>query len=79
QLCYFSIYYKLSQLYSFLPFIKRNFSTHSFISTWISENSGFDEVKTNNGKWGEISLHNLYDVDGFIGYMNKYNPSETFY
>jgi hypothetical protein len=48
-------------------------------STWISENSGFDEVKTNNGKWGEISLHNLYDIDGFIGYMNKYNPSETFY
>jgi hypothetical protein len=48
-------------------------------STWISENSGFDEVKTNNGKWGEVSLHNLYDVDGFIGYMNKYNPSETFY
>ncbi|SKB81779.1 hypothetical protein [Maribacter arcticus] len=48
-------------------------------STWISENSGFDEVKTNNGKWSEISLHNLYDVEGFIGYMNKYNPSETFY
>jgi len=47
--------------------------------TWISENSGFDEVKENKGKWGEISLHNLYDVDGFIGYMNKDNPSETLY
>lgn len=48
-------------------------------STWVSENSGLDEVKENKGKWGEISVHNLYDVDGFIGYMNKNNPSETLY
>lgn len=49
-------------------------------STWISENSGFDEVKMNNGKWGEVRIHNLYDIDRFKKYyMDKYNPSETYY
>jgi hypothetical protein len=48
-------------------------------NTWVSQNSDFDEIKENNGKWGEISLHNLYDVDGFIGYMNKVNPSESLF
>jgi len=41
--------------------------------------SGLDEVKINNGKWGEIHIHPLWNEDGFRGYMNKHELTKTLY
>ena len=46
---------------------------------WESEKSGLDEVKINNGKWGEIHTHNIWDEVGFKGYMNKHELIKTLY
>jgi hypothetical protein len=47
---------------------------------WIIVKDGLHDIKINKGRWGEIRLHDLYDVEGFEkGYMSKFNPSETFY
>jgi hypothetical protein len=46
---------------------------------WEVDKSGLDEVKINNGKWGEIHTHNLYNEVGFMGYMNKYELTKTLY
>ena len=40
-------------------------------NVWNTKNDGLEEVKINNGKWGEIHTHNLWDEIGFKGYMNK--------
>ena len=46
---------------------------------WIEEKDGLEEVKINNGKWGEIHTHNLWDEIGFKGYMNKNELTKTLY
>ena len=46
---------------------------------WNTKNGGLEEVKINNGKWGEIHTHNLWDEIGFIGYMNKNELTKTLY
>ena len=46
---------------------------------WEVDKSGLEEVKINNGKWGEIHTHNLYNEVGFMGYMNKYELTKTLY
>ena len=46
---------------------------------WESDKSGLDEVKINNGIWGEIHTHNIWDEKGFKGYMNKYELIKTLY
>ena len=46
---------------------------------WESENSGLDEIKINNGKWGEIHTHNIWDELRFKGYMNKHKQLKTLY
>ena len=46
---------------------------------WNTKNDGLEEVKINNGKWGEIHTHNLWDEIGFKGYMNKNELTKTLY
>jgi len=46
---------------------------------WESENSGLDEIKINNGKWGEVHTHNIWDELRFKGYMNKHKQLKTLY
>ena len=46
---------------------------------WEVDDSGLDEVKINNGKWGEIHTHPIWDEVGFKGYMNKHELSKTLY
>ena len=48
-------------------------------NTWKVNKSGLDEVKINNGKWGEIHTHPLWNEDGFRGYMNKHELTKTLY
>ena len=46
---------------------------------WNTKNDGLEEVKINNGKWGEIHTHHLWDEIGFRGYMNKNELTKTLY
>ena len=46
---------------------------------WTIDESGLDTIKMNNGKWGEIHTHNIYDKEGFQQYMNKFSPVKTLY
>lgn len=46
-------------------------------NTWVNEKKGLDEVKINDGKWGEVHTHNIYDENRFIGYMNKHELTKT--
>ena len=48
-------------------------------NVWNTKNDGLEEVKINNGKWGEIHTHNLWDEIGFKGYMNKNELTKTLY
>ena len=48
-------------------------------NTWEVDKSGLDEVKINNGKWGEIHTHHLWDENGFNRYMNKHELTKTLY
>lgn len=48
-------------------------------NVWITEDDGLKQVKINNGKWGEIHTHLIYDEKGFIGYMNKNELTKTLY
>ena len=48
-------------------------------NTWKVNKSGLDEVKINNGKWGEIHTHPLWNEEGFKGYMNKHELTKTLY
>jgi len=48
-------------------------------NTWEVDKSGSDEVKINNGKWGEIHTHPLWNENGFRGYMNKHELTKTLY
>ena len=48
-------------------------------NVWNTKNDGLEEVKINNGKWGEIHTHNLWDEIGFRGYMNKNELTKTLY
>jgi hypothetical protein len=48
-------------------------------NTWEIDKSGLDEVKINNGKWGEIHTHQIWDKDGFKGYMNKHELVKTLF
>jgi UPF0288 family protein (methanogenesis marker protein 3) len=48
-------------------------------SSWEVDKSGLDEVKINNGKWGEIHTHTIWDELGFKGYMNKHELTKTLY
>ncbi len=48
-------------------------------NTWEVDKSGLDEFKINNGKWGEIHTHPLWNEDGFRGYMNKHELTKTLY
>ena len=46
---------------------------------WESDESGLDEIKINNGKWGEIHTHHIWDELRFKGYMNKHKQLKTLY
>ena len=46
---------------------------------WIEENDGLEEVKINNGKWGEIHTHHIWDEIGFNRYMNKNELTKSLY
>ena len=48
-------------------------------NTWEVDKSGLDEVKINQGKWGEIHTHHIWDEVGFKGYINKHELSKTLY
>ena len=48
-------------------------------NTWEIENSGLEEIKINNGKWGEIHTHNIYNQKGYMGYINKHELTKTLY
>lgn len=48
-------------------------------NSWEVDKNGLDEIKINNGIWGEIHTHNIYDEVGFIGYMNKHEITKTLY
>ena len=48
-------------------------------NSWEVDKSGLDEVKINNGKWGEIHTHQIWDKVGFKGYMNKHELTKTLY
>ena len=46
---------------------------------WEVDKSGLDEIKINNGKWGEIHTHHIWDELRFKGYMNKHKQLKTLY
>jgi len=48
-------------------------------NTWEVDKSGLDEVKINQGKWGEIHTHQIWNENGFRGYMNKHEQLKTLY
>ena len=43
------------------------------------DKSGLDEVRINQGKWGEIHTHQIWNENGFKGYMNKHEQLKTLY
>lgn len=48
-------------------------------NVWNKDYEGLDEVKINNGKWGEIHTHNIWDEVGFKGYINKNELTKILY
>jgi hypothetical protein len=40
---------------------------------WNTEQQHLRELKTTNGKWGEIHTHNIYNKEDFFDYMNNNN------
>jgi len=48
-------------------------------NVWNKDCEGLDEVKINNGKWGEIHTHQIWDEVGFKGYMNKHELTKILY
>lgn len=48
-------------------------------NVWDKDYEGLDEVKINNGKWGEIHTHNIWDEVGFKGYINKNELTKILY
>ena len=44
---------------------------------WEKKIKGIDTIHINNGKWGEIHTHIIYDKEGFQQYMNKFSPITT--
>lgn len=46
-------------------------------SIWNERKEDFDTIYSCNGKYGEVDTHLIYDNDGFINYMNKYEQSKT--
>lgn len=48
-------------------------------NVWNKDYEGLDEVKINNGKWGEIHTHQIWDEVGFKGYMNKHELTKILY
>jgi len=43
---------------------------------WKERKEGFDTIYGCFGKYGEVDTHYIYDEDGFIEYMNKYEQTE---
>jgi hypothetical protein len=48
-------------------------------NVWNKDYEGLDEIKINNGKWGEIHTHNIWDEVGFKGYINKNELTKILY
>jgi|TARA_B110000208_G_C11679372_1_gene398149 hypothetical protein len=48
-------------------------------NTWGEDKSGLDEVRINQGKWGEIHTHQIWDEVGFKGYINKHELVKTLF
>ena len=48
-------------------------------NVWITEKKLRYDIQINNGMWGEIHVHDLYDEEGFKEYMKKYNITETLF
>ena len=48
-------------------------------NVWETNKNDLDEVKINQGKWGEIHTHKIWDEVGFKKYMNKHKLIKSLY